>query len=149
MGDNCCQYFVVEFNGDIYPCDFFVRDDLLLGNILEDNWANILDSPIYRSFGKQKSRWYSDCNSCSFIYLCHGDCQKFRTEDLNSSKALSVLCKGWKKFYTHALPKLEIISDKIKKGKKISSNQIRSNKIGRNSPCPCGSGNKYKNCCLK
>ncbi|MGN0593655.1 MAG: SEC-C metal-binding domain-containing protein, partial [Hominimerdicola sp.] len=23
----------------------------------------------------------------------------------------------------------------------------RSNKIGRNDPCPCGSGKKYKNCC--
>ena len=22
-------------------------------------------------------------------------------------------------------------------------------KIGRNKPCPCGSGKKYKNCCLK
>ncbi|NTM25437.1 SEC-C domain-containing protein [Enterococcus faecium] len=22
-------------------------------------------------------------------------------------------------------------------------------KIGRNSPCPCGSGKKYKKCCLK
>jgi len=23
-----------------------------------------------------------------------------------------------------------------------------SNKIGRNMPCPCGSGKKYKKCCL-
>ena len=23
----------------------------------------------------------------------------------------------------------------------------RSKKIGRNDPCPCGSGKKYKNCC--
>ena len=23
------------------------------------------------------------------------------------------------------------------------------NKVGRNDPCPCGSGKKYKNCCLK
>jgi uncharacterized protein YecA (UPF0149 family) len=22
-------------------------------------------------------------------------------------------------------------------------------KVGRNAPCPCGSGEKYKNCCLK
>ncbi|HIP18649.1 MAG TPA: hypothetical protein EYG78_04860 [Sulfurovum sp.] len=22
-------------------------------------------------------------------------------------------------------------------------------KIGRNDPCPCGSGEKYKKCCLK
>jgi uncharacterized protein len=24
-----------------------------------------------------------------------------------------------------------------------------SEKIGRNDPCPCGSGKKYKNCCLQ
>lgn len=24
-----------------------------------------------------------------------------------------------------------------------------SDKVGRNDPCPCGSGKKYKNCCLK
>jgi uncharacterized protein YecA (UPF0149 family) len=22
-------------------------------------------------------------------------------------------------------------------------------KVGRNEPCPCGSGTKYKNCCLQ
>lgn len=27
-------------------------------------------------------------------------------------------------------------------------NKIKKTKIGRNSPCPCGSGKKYKNCCL-
>lgn len=26
---------------------------------------------------------------------------------------------------------------------------VRKNKIGRNDLCPCGSGKKYKNCCLK
>lgn len=25
----------------------------------------------------------------------------------------------------------------------------RVKKIGRNDPCPCGSGKKYKNCCGK
>jgi len=25
---------------------------------------------------------------------------------------------------------------------------LKSNKIGRNQPCPCGSGKKYKRCCL-
>ena len=27
--------------------------------------------------------------------------------------------------------------------------QVNKNKIGRNDPCPCGSGKKYKNCCGK
>ena len=25
--------------------------------------------------------------------------------------------------------------------------QVKRAKIGRNDPCPCGSGKKYKNCC--
>lgn len=29
------------------------------------------------------------------------------------------------------------------------SNMAHSDKIGRNDPCPCGSGKKYKNCCGK
>lgn len=29
------------------------------------------------------------------------------------------------------------------------SNPTPNTKVGRNDPCPCGSGKKYKNCCLK
>jgi uncharacterized protein YecA (UPF0149 family) len=29
------------------------------------------------------------------------------------------------------------------------ANIAHSNKVGRNDPCPCGSGKKYKNCCGK
>jgi len=33
-----------------------------------------------------------------------------------------------------------------KKGKTVIN---KSNKVGRNDPCPCGSGKKYKKCCGK
>ncbi len=29
----------------------------------------------------------------------------------------------------------------------VSSSERRSSKVGRNQPCPCGSGLKYKRCC--
>ena len=32
---------------------------------------------------------------------------------------------------------------------KVKAQPKRVNKIGRNDPCPCGSGKKYKNCCGK
>ena len=150
MGKNCCQYFVIEYDGSIYPCDFFVQEDLLLGNVLNDKWEDILKSPIYHKFGQKKSNWHKNCDSCPFINLCHGDCQKFRTGSFQDSKILSVLCKGWKKFYAHALPRFKIIADKIRSGNELTSAiQIKSKKIGRNSPCPCGSGKKYKNCCMR
>ncbi|MBQ8807689.1 MAG: SEC-C domain-containing protein, partial [Clostridia bacterium] len=34
-------------------------------------------------------------------------------------------------------------SDKKKPVKKAAEE-----KVGRNDPCPCGSGKKYKNCCM-
>jgi len=35
------------------------------------------------------------------------------------------------------------------KKKKKKPAQARSDKVGRNAPCPCGSGRKYKHCCGK
>lgn len=36
----------------------------------------------------------------------------------------------------------------IKKEYNKSNIVVNENKIGRNEPCPCGSGKKYKKCCL-
>ena len=33
-------------------------------------------------------------------------------------------------------------------GDKITGTIVKEKKIGRNEPCPCGSGKKYKHCCL-
>jgi uncharacterized protein YecA (UPF0149 family) len=31
---------------------------------------------------------------------------------------------------------------------RVKATEVPSKKIGRNEPCPCGSGKKYKHCCL-
>ena len=33
--------------------------------------------------------------------------------------------------------------------KEIGSKPATNNPVGKNAPCPCGSGKKYKKCCLK
>ncbi len=55
--------------------------------------------------------------------------------------------------------KEEDMTTKQKKNKRVSIHDTRSRlgiqrrkeikKIGRNNPCPCGSGKKYKQCCLR
>ncbi|MFW9771844.1 MAG: anaerobic sulfatase maturase [Promethearchaeota archaeon] len=148
MGNSCCQYFLIEYDGSVYPCDFFVRDNLLLGNILNKTWEDLLNAPLYRQFGRQKAKWHNSCFSCSFLLFCHGDCQKFRTGIQNNS-ALSMLCEGWKKFYSHSLPHFKMIAEKVIKRETKNISIRKEKKIGRNEPCPCGSGRKYKHCCLK
>ena len=44
-------------------------------------------------------------------------------------KRFETMAKAWKEAHTQKVRKFD--------------------KIGRNDPCPCGSGKKYKNCCLK
>lgn len=150
MGNNCCQYFVVEYNGNVYPCDFFVQKGLLLGNVRTQGWNDFLNSATYHNFGSLKVKSNNRCPSCPFINLCHGDCQKHRYNLIESSKALSVLCKGWRKFYVNNLPRFKVLAEKIKNNSKIDSIfQIKVKKIGRNALCPCGSKTKYKDCCLR
>ncbi|WP_419486513.1 SEC-C metal-binding domain-containing protein, partial [Hominenteromicrobium sp.] len=33
------------------------------------------------------------------------------------------------------------------KAQKASTTIVKGPKVGRNDPCPCGSGKKYKKCC--
>ena len=54
--------------------------------------------------------------------------------------------------YLYGLPQWEGILgiDKMKeivKAYKKSKTVVKGKKIGRNEPCPCGSGKKYKHCC--
>ncbi|MFX0047913.1 MAG: anaerobic sulfatase maturase [Candidatus Hermodarchaeota archaeon] len=148
MQDSCIQYFVVEHDGGVYPCDFFVRNNLLLGNINRDSWEELLNSQTYQVFGSQKSNWNEKCNLCPYLSLCHGDCQKFRYGALSTAKKLSSLCQGWKIFYTKTLPRFKTIADNIKKENNITEPYLfKFPKFGRNILCLCGSGKKFKNCC--
>lgn len=36
---------------------------------------------------------------------------------------------------------------KLYKEQKLSTTVVKDKKVGRNDPCPCGSGKKYKKCC--
>lgn len=158
MGDNCCQYFVVEHNGDVYPCDFFVREPLKLGNVMDTTWEEMAQSPLYQQFGKQKKRWNTRCQACDFLSLCQGDCLKHRLTAGQGPDQLSYLCEGWQTFFNHTARGFELLTGDVKKQRNqntarqpvpLKSKSHQPARIGRNKPCPCGSGLKYKKCCGK
>jgi len=158
LGRNCCQYFVVEYNGDIYPCDFFVEESLKLGNVLNTSWESAIKDKRYTSFGAQKTMWHSSCDDCSCLELCNGDCLKHRTYAHQSPKNLSYLCQGWKIFNRHSQEKFEDLATEIRMKRRQETLQMKGKSrpakrnpgsVGRNDPCPCGSGRKFKKCCGK
>ena len=69
-----------------------------------------------------------------------------QTEDRLKEVALIFEENGWKHTIELEPDKPEDITD-LERLLNPPKPKIAEKKIGRNEPCPCGSGNKYKKCC--
>ena len=141
MGRDCRQYLVVEHQGDVYPCDFFVDPSWRLGNLMTDSWDALQRSPVYETFGRRKTQWNEACEACEYRLFCAGDCPKNRTGGGCDPGALSHLCEGWRMFFAHSREGFRRLAEEIRRTRMDVAG------TGRNDPCPCGSGRKYKKCC--
>lgn len=164
----CAQYLVVEASGDIYPCDFFVREELKVGNLLEMSLLEAFDDPKTREFGRRRTIRPERCRSCRHWRVCFGGCLKDRVAAGGFDRP-TYFCEAMMRFLDHAwgyfqerarrlCPEAQAAdvgrSTQIDGGRKgsvgvrqPSSGAAASRRPGRNAPCPCGSGKKYKNCC--
>ena len=154
QGGRCDRYFLVEHNGDVYPCDFFVDENKKLGNITAGSWESLCESAKYRSFGGQKANWSYGCKICSILRYCGGDCLKHRFYRDKCPESISWLCAGWKKFYRHSLPSFEKIALSFLNERQIAYpfqkrtpfNKLPTLDIGKKDHCFCGSERKFKHC---
>ena len=154
----CGDVVVVEHNGDFYSCDHFVDRAHRLGNIRDTPLAEMLESTAQREFGRRK--WDSlprYCRECEVLALCNGGCPKDRfARTPEGEDGLNYLCAGFKQFFIHTRPYLGRLASFRRSGRPAEEfmREVRSEdaqvsrEAGRNDPCPCGSGKKYKKCCL-
>lgn len=97
----CGNYLVIEHNGDVYPCDFYVDPDWKLGNLLETPLPALMNLEKQTEFGKLKSTVPGECLTCSWKHLCHGGCTKDRFRNPNHVNH-NHFCAAYKEFFTHA-----------------------------------------------
>jgi uncharacterized protein len=155
MGRDCRQYLVVEHNGDVYPCDFFVEPRFKLGNIMDNSWEEMLESPLYEQFGMRKRASDEHCSTCQWLDLCAGCCPKNRPDFGEKAKAVSELCAGWKIFYAHTIDRFKSLADEIRRNREYEyrahmhqqiMGMLQQGKISVEAPCPCGSGKILREC---
>ena len=79
-----------------------------------------------------------------------GDAEVLIGMDIISQGDFAVTNKDGKTTFSFRMPSIECI-DFVKQKPSAATPQISkpSPKVGRNDPCPCGSGKKYKKCCGK
>jgi len=156
--ETCGEIPVIEHNGDFFSCDHFVDAEHRLGNIRETPLVALLESPAQRTFGQAKRDALPRyCQVCEVRAMCNGGCPKdrfLRTPD--GEEGLNYLCSSFKRFFTYSRPSLLKLASQVK-AKQLPKRVLQpapatfvkaDPKTSRNDPCPCGSGRKYKKCCL-
>ncbi|MCK9307048.1 MAG: anaerobic sulfatase maturase [Methanoculleus sp.] len=152
----CGLGMALEHNGDLYSCDHFVEPDHCLGNILATPLIDLVNSEKQRTFGTAKRDTLARyCRECDFLAICNGECPKnrfIRTPD--GEEGLNYLCEGYRTFFSHADRPMRMMADLLRQGRyadevmpMLAAERMAPAKVGRNEPCPCGSGLKYKRCC--
>jgi uncharacterized protein len=112
----CSGYLVVEHNGDVYPCDFFVRPKWRLGNLARDDFDALFagsgaQSPDragaarWRDFCAQRAANAPACAECEWLDLCRGGCCKDRLL-AGGIDHRTYLCEGYRRFFAHAVDDL-------------------------------------------
>jgi uncharacterized protein len=147
--ETCGEIPVLEHNGDFFSCDHYVDRSHRLGNIHETALAEMLESEAQRKFGEAKRDALPRyCRDCEVLALCHGHCPKYRfIETPDGFPGLNYLCPGLKRFFLHSREPLARLVAQQRQPQPFPRLRMASTAVGRNDPCPCGSGKKYKKCC--
>ncbi|MCX5777574.1 MAG: anaerobic sulfatase maturase [Candidatus Firestonebacteria bacterium] len=116
--DKCNDYLVIEHNGDVYPCDFFVKKEWKLGNISENSIEELFQK-AEASFGVLKAKTNKACKSCNWNYICRGGCIKYRLVNNNKYDDVDYFCEAYKSFFDHSIRKLQELANKFKEANSI------------------------------
>jgi len=149
----CGEGVALEHNGDLYSCDHFVEPAHLLGNIMETPAGELVRSEQQRAFGQAKQATLpAYCRACEYLFACNGECPKNRlllTPD--GEPGLNWLCAGLKAFFAHTDRRMRLMAAILARGGEAHEVMdllaAEARGTGRNEPCPCGSGKKFKRCC--
>ncbi len=113
MHETCDSYVVVEYNGDIYPCDFFVESGWKIGNIGLDSWSEVARRTRRYSFAQKKTLAHPECQICEWQSICHGGCPKFRHGPHRQFEDLDYFCQAYKMIYAKSVGPLRKEVEKL------------------------------------
>ena len=157
--ETCGLAMAMEHNGDVYSCDHYVEPDYKLGNILDVPLADIVVMDEQREFGLAKRDTLPQyCLDCEVKFVCNGGCPKNRfIETPTGEPGLNYLCEGYRAFFNHVRPTMNYMAQSLAQrqppanvmlelARQDAARERAFASAGRNDPCPCGSGLKFKRC---
>jgi uncharacterized protein len=116
--ETCGLALALEHTGDLYSCDHFVEPRYKLGNIRDKKMLDLIALPEQATFGMAKRDGLPNfCRECDVRFACHGGCPKDRFIMAPDGEAgLNYLCPGYKAFFGHVRPAMELMCGLLRAG---------------------------------
>ena len=105
----CSYQSVIEADGSVYPCDFYVLDAYELGNLNEHSFEEINANRAKIHFVEDSLNHTPECKACEYFALCRGGCRRHR-EQPGTKLGENWFCKSYKMFFAARLNRLKEIA---------------------------------------
>ncbi len=114
MTGQCGIQTIIEADGTVYPCDFYVLDEYKLGNLCHDSIQTINKNRENLNFYNQDSVYADNCKACKWFFLCKGGCKRDRIELADGTLGGNYYCNAFKNFYEYAHKRLQHLAQIIR-----------------------------------
>lgn len=91
----CSPQYVVEADGSVYPCDFYVLEKYNSGNINTDSLREIFYNSAMQGFLTSEKNISNYCKKCKYLTMCRGGCKRLKNAVYLSDS--EIFC-GYKSF---------------------------------------------------
>lgn len=97
---------VIEADGSVYPCDFYMLDEYCVGNFNTNRFSEIEDNRTKIGFIEESRKLNPKCRACRHYKLCKGGCQRHRDRSPDSDYYENYFCEGYQLFFEQCYGKL-------------------------------------------
>jgi len=115
----CGSYFVIEADGSVFPCDFYVLDEWKLGSVYDNSFADMRTSALAERFIQDSAHIHEKCRGCECFHLCRGGCKRDREALADKSLGLNYHCEAYRAFFRYALPRMERVAAVLRSNRRV------------------------------
>lgn len=108
----CSFQNVVEADGSVYPCDFYVLDEYRIGNLNTDSFETIHENRKESGFVQNSLNHTDSCKTCPYFGICRGGCRRHR-EQPGTNAGENYFCESYRMFFAACLPRMQEIAAAI------------------------------------
>ena len=106
---------VIEADGEVYPCDFYVMDGYQLGNLTQCSFDEIQVKRKEIQFVEESTMVDLKCQSCEYYGICRGGCKRYREPRIDGKLRLNFFCESYRMFFGYAGDRLMALANGLKR----------------------------------